>query len=134
MMTNSHASIPVDLNRFDEVQHLFTFNSDIVKIDSNFFIENNYKRYLIFGSNLQNNDFLKTNSIYGIHSDSGFFYVSVLSDKSASNLISKGYHVVEDFELDFHSSDDEIQDASRIGDITGSSFAKKNMMHLEMAL
>ena len=57
MMTNSHASIPVDLNRFDEVQHLFTFNSDIVKIDSNFFTENNYKRYLIFGSNLQNNDF-----------------------------------------------------------------------------
>ena len=125
IVTHSHASIPVDLNRFDEVQHPFTFNSDIVKVDPNFFVENNYKRYLIFGSNLQNNDFLKTNSIYGIHSDSGFFYVSILSDKSASNLISQGYHVVEDFELDFHSSDTEIQDASRIGEITGSSLAKK---------
>ena len=125
IVTHSHASIPVDLNRFDEIQHQFTFNSDIVKVDSNFFIENNYKRYLIFGSNLQNNDFLKTNSMYGINSDSGFFYVSILSDKSASNLMSKGYQVIEDFELDFHSSDDKIQDASRIGDITGSSLAKK---------
>ena len=125
IITHSHASIPVDLDRFDEVQHSFTFNSDIVNVDPNFFVENNYKRYLIFGSNLQNNDFLKTNSIHGISSDSGFFYVSILSDKSASNLISKGYYVIEDFQLDFHSSDTEIQDASRIGDITGSSLAKK---------
>ena len=71
------------------------------------------------------NDFLQTNSIYQIQSDNGFFYISVLSEKSTSNLISQGYHVVEDFKLDFHSSNDDILDASRIGDITGSSISKK---------
>ena len=51
--------------------------------------------------------------------------MSILSESSASNLISQGYYVVEDFKLDYHSSDNEIQDASRIGDITGSDLAKK---------
>ena len=125
VFTNSYASIPVDLNNADGIQNSLDFNSDIIKIDPDFFVENNYKRYLVFGTNLQDDYLLKTNSIYGIHSDTGFFYVSVLSDKSASSLISQGYHVVEDFKLDFHQSDDEIQDASRIGDITGSSLAKK---------
>ena len=124
VFTYSYASIPVDLNNSDDIQNSLDFNSDIVKINPDFFVENNYKRYLVFGTNLQD-DLLKTSSIYGIHSDTGFFYVSVLSDKSVSSLISQGYHVVEDFKLDFHLSDNEIQDASRIGDITGSSLAKK---------
>jgi len=123
MLTNSHAFIPVDLNNIDTSDSL-VFNSDIVEIDSNFFTENNFKRYLIFGKDLQQNDFLKTSSIYGIQSDSGFFSVSVLSKDSASNLISQGYNVIEDFKLDFYN-EDEIQDASRIGDITGSNLAKK---------
>ena len=128
MLTDSYASIPVDLNNTDGIQNSLDFNSDIVKIDPDFFVENNYKRYLVFGTNLQDDHFLKTNSMYGISSDTGFFYVSVLSDKSASSLISQGYNVIEDYKLDFHLSDDnddEIQDASRIGDITGSSLAKK---------
>ncbi|MCV0401911.1 MAG: S8 family serine peptidase [Nitrosopumilus sp.] len=124
MITNSHAFLPVDLKNMDNVHSLFNFNSDIVEIDSKFFTENNFKRYLIFGADLQKNDFLKTNSIYGIQSDSGFFSVAVLSEISASNLISQGYHVIEDFQLDFHLSDNQIQDASRIGDITGSNLAK----------
>ena len=125
MLTNSHAFIPTDLNNADYIQNQLIFDSDIIEIDSDFFTENNFKRYLIFGTDLQKNDLIKSNSIYGIHSDAGFFYVSVLSDKSAFNLVSQGYHVIEDFKLDFHSLDDEIQDASRIGDITGSSLANK---------
>ena len=39
--------------------------------------------------------------MYHVNSDAGFFSVSVLSEKSASGLISQGYHVVEDFKLDF---------------------------------
>ena len=124
MLTNSHAFIPTDLNNIDVIQNPLIFDSDIIEIDSDFFTENNFKRYLIFGTNLQKNDFIKSNSIYGIKSDTGFFYVSILSEKSASNLISQGYHVVEDFKLDFHSSNDTIQDASNIGEITGSSLAK----------
>ena len=125
MFTYSYASLPIDLSNSNNVQNSLDFNSDIVKIDPDFFVENNYKRYLVFGTNLQDDHLLKTNSIYGIHSDTGFFYVSVLSDKSASNLISQGYYVVEDFKLDFHLPDNEIQDASKIGDITGSSLAKE---------
>jgi subtilisin family serine protease len=124
MITNSHAFIPVDLQNYDDSKNQLVFDSGIVDIDSNFFTENNFKRYLIFGTDSQKNDFLKTNSIFGIQSDNGFFSVSILSENMASNLISQGYYVVEDFQLDFHSSDKEIQDASRIGDITGSNSAK----------
>ncbi|MEX0862855.1 S8 family serine peptidase [Nitrosopumilus sp.] len=123
MLINSHAFIPADLNNLD-TQSSLVFDSDIVEVDSNFFTENNFKRYLIFGKDSQQNDFLKTNSMYQVQSDSGFFSVSVLSENVASNLVSQGYHVVEDFKLDFYN-DDKIQDASRIGDITGSNLAKK---------
>ncbi|MDH3795211.1 MAG: hypothetical protein OER78_09100, partial [Nitrosopumilus sp.] len=107
ILTDSYASIHIDLNNANDIQNSLDFNSDIVKINPDFFVENNYKRYLIFGTNLQDDYFLKTNSMYGIRSDAGFFYVSVLSDKSVSSLISQGYHVVEDFKLDFHLSDDD---------------------------
>ena len=59
VITNSHAFIPVDLNTNDS-QNVPLFNSDIVQIDPNFFVENNFKRYLIFGNNLEQNDFLKS--------------------------------------------------------------------------
>ncbi len=121
MITNSHAFIPVDLKNHD--QNTPVFDSDIIEIDSNFFTENNFKRYLIFGNSLHDNNSLKNNSIHAIQSNNGFFYVSVLSETLASSLITQGYYVVEDFKLDFHASD-EIQDASRIGSITGSDLAK----------
>ena len=124
VISNSHALLPVDLNNENESENNFTIDSDIIKIDSDFFTENNFKRYLIFGTDLQKNNFSKLNSIYDIQSDSGFFSVSILSENSASNLISQGYNVIEDFKLDFHSSDDKVDDASRIGDITGSNLAK----------
>ncbi len=125
VLTNSYAFTTGDLifeeNQLDKIN----FNSDILQIDSDFFTENDFKRYLIFGTNSQKTDFLKNNSIYGIHSDSGFFYVSTLTEKSASFLVSQGYNVIEDSKLDFHMSDDVILDASRIGEITGSSAVKK---------
>jgi len=123
VITNSYAFTTGDLI-FEE--HIVdNFNSDIIQIDSDFFSENNVKRYLIFGTNSQKTDFLKNNSLYGIQSDSGFFYVSTLSEKSASSLVSQGYTIIEDSKLDFHTSDDIILDASRIGEITGSSIVKK---------
>jgi subtilisin family serine protease len=125
LITSSHAFIPVDLDNENDVGNSLNFKSDIVEIDSTFFTENNFKRYLIFGTDLQKNDLSNMDPIYGIQSDNGFFSVSLLTESSASNLISQGYYVVEDFKLDYHSSDEEIEDASRIGDITGSNLAKK---------
>ena len=110
---------------FDNSQNEIIHESNIIDVPSDFFLENNFKRYLIFGSNSLQNDVLKNNSLYGVQSDHGFFYVSILSESTASNLISQGYHVIEDSKLDFHKSDQIISDVSRIGDITGSTIAKQ---------
>jgi hypothetical protein len=125
LLTNSYA-FPVDHHTSlgDSENHII-HNSDIIDVDSNFFLENSFKRYLIFGSNLPQTDVLKNNSLYDIQSDHGFFYVSVLPEKTASNLLAQGYNVIEDFKLDFHTSDQPISDVSRIGDITGSTVAKQ---------
>lgn len=55
-VTNSYGFISGDLTT-NEVQNPLIFDSGIVEIDSNFFTENDFKRYLIFGNDLQNNDF-----------------------------------------------------------------------------
>ena len=119
-------TIPIDeLPLFDNSQNQILHESKIIDVPSDFFLENNFKRYLIFGSNSLQNNILKNNSLYGIQSDHGFFYVSVLPETTASNLISQGYNVIEDSKLDFHQSDQIISDVSRIGDITGSTIAKQ---------
>jgi len=123
MLTNSYALTSGDMV-LDEFKPLSTFDSEILDIDSNFFTKNDFKRYLIFGYNTQDIDFLNNSSLYGVQNNNGFFYVSILSEKSASTLVSQGYYVIEDTKLDFHLSDDVISDSSRIGEITGSSAAK----------
>lgn len=124
-LANSYAFTGDDVYLQDNSQTI-EFTSQIIDVDSNFFVENHFKRYLIFGTNTQNYDYLENNSIYGIKSDHGFFYVSLLSEKSASLLASQGIHIIEDSKLDFHSSDNEIVDATRIGEITGSKNAQLN--------
>src|SRR3990167_1400236 len=122
---NSHAFTSGDIyseNSFRNDSDLF--DSDILKIDSDFFKSNNFKRYIIFGTGSGDLDFLKKNSIYGIQSNGGFFYVAVLSESSISNLVSQGYYVIEDSKLDFHSDISNVTDASRIGEITGSTLAQ----------
>ena len=125
VIVNSYAFIDDDAY-LQEHSTQIEYDSGIIDIDNNFFIENNFKRYLIFGPNLQNYEHLKNNSIYGIQSDDGFFYVSLLSEKSASMLAKQGVHVIEDSKLEFHSSNNKVMDASRIGEITGSTSAKQN--------
>ncbi len=124
--TNSYAFTTGDMVFQESIQQQIEFNSDIIQIDSTFFAENNFKRYLIFGTNSQNPEFLKNNSLHEIHSDNGFFYVTILSEDSASRLSSQGYSVIEDFQLDFHSTDEDPIDASRIAQITRADVAQKN--------
>jgi len=110
---------------FDNSENQLITDSEIIDINSDFFIENNFKRYLILGSTPLQDNILKNNSIHSVQSDHGFFSVSLLSETTASSLISQGYYVIEDSKLDFHQSEQIIPDVSRIGDITGSSVVKQ---------
>ncbi len=124
VFANSYAFRTGDTVESDSNQNGLIFDSGIIDIEQDF-SPNEFKRYLVFGTNSQNIDFLQSNSLYGVQSDNGFFYVTVLKEKSASYLVSKGYNIIEDVQLDFHSKD-SILDASRIGNITGSTLAKTN--------
>jgi len=119
-------ALPFDgQSSFDNSENKIITDSEIIDINSNFFLENKFKRYLIFGSNSLPDNILKNNSMYDVQSDHGFFSVSLLSETTASNLISQGYYVIEDSKLDFHQSEQIIPDVSRIGEITGSTIAKQ---------
>ena len=74
---------------FDNSKNKIINDSKIIDIDSDFFLENNFKRYLIFGSTPLQDNIFKNNSVYSVQSAHGFFSVSLLSEKTASNLISK---------------------------------------------
>ena len=81
------------------------------------------KRYLVFGKgslselgNLGHN----TNSIY---SPNGFFSIVTAPENIISIFQSKGFHVIEDSQLDFHSkyvSKDNVSKLSTIGNIANS--------------
>ena len=59
VITNSYAFNSGDLIQEDlKTQHPFIYDSQILEIPE-IFIENNFKRYLIFGTNTQNNNFLQ---------------------------------------------------------------------------
>ena len=123
ILTTSYGFISDDVKSDEDFFNQIPFNSEIIKIDSDFFVENDLKRYLVFGNNIPS-QILKNNSIYGIESNNGFFHISLLSENSANYLTSLGYHVIKDSKLDFHQSE-IIEDASRIGEITGSTNIKE---------
>ena len=87
------------------------------------------KRYLIYGSGSFNNAYSDTkNIVYGIDSDKGFFSVGILTENEVSKLKSKGYYVIEDFALDFHSkyiSTNAITKTSQFGNIANSEYVHK---------
>ena len=90
--------------------------------------QNVVKRYLVFGHDSLNNVYDDTNNIvYGINSNSGFFSVGVFDENEALNLKSKGYYVIEDYMLDFHSkylSTNGATEISQFGNIAESEKVK----------
>ena len=97
--------------------------SDIISIELPH-QENIAKRYLVYGSGSVSNVYVDAKDIaYGINSEKGFFSVGFLTENEASKLKSNGYHVIEDFMLDFHSkyvSTNAITKTSQFGNIANS--------------
>ena len=82
--------------------HLKESNSGIIQFNepSN---EQQVKRYLIFGkgSISEIGNFVQTP--YSISSSNGFFSIVTVPESTLSIFQSKGFHIIEDFQLDFHS-------------------------------
>jgi|TARA_B100001540_G_scaffold305142_1_gene315711 subtilisin family serine protease len=99
-----------------------TIKSEIIQFseESN---EQVMKRYLIFGNGSPSElgSFVKTP--YSISSSNGFFSIITIPESTVSIFQSKGFQVIEDFQLDFHSkyiSKDNVSQISRLGNIANS--------------
>ncbi|MBC8251441.1 MAG: S8 family serine peptidase [Candidatus Nitrosopelagicus sp.] len=95
--------------------------SDIIKFNesSN---EQQLKRYLIFGKG-SSSELGNIERNYSVSSSNGFFSIAILPENTISIFQSKGFHVIEDFQLDFHSkyiSKNNIDKLSTIGNIANS--------------
>ena len=116
----------------DEIPRFSNFDikgtSDMISVDLPK-QENIAKRYLIYGSGSINNVYSDVKDIvYTIDSDKGFFSVGTLTESEASKLKLSGYHVIEDFQLDFHSkyvSTNAITKISQFGNIANSEQVHK---------
>ena len=85
--------------------------------------EQSVKRYLIFGQgSISELGTLSQNKHY-VSSSNGFFSIVTAPESTISIFQSKGFHIIEDFQLDFHSkyiSKDAINKISTIGNIANS--------------
>ena len=82
LFANSYAFTTGDAISNTQLQTI-DFDSDIIHVDSEFFSENDFKRYIVFGSNSHYPDSLAKNSLYGMHTNNGFFSVAILDENSA---------------------------------------------------
>ena len=85
--------------------------------------EQQVKRYLIFGEGnvSEIGNFIQTS--YSISSSNGFFSIVTVPESTLSIFQSKGFHMIEDFQLDFHSkyvSKNNVSQISTIGNIANS--------------
>ena len=85
--------------------------------------EQSAKRYLVFGkgSITELGNLIQTP--YSISSPNGFFSIVTAPESTISIFQSKGFHVIEDFQLDFHSkyiSKNNLTKISTIGNIANS--------------
>ena len=101
----------------------FTKNkSAIIHFDESSY-EQTVKRYLIFGQGSTTELGNYTHIPYSISSSNGFFSIVTIPESTVSIFQSKGFHVIEDFQLDFHSKyikKNNITKISNIGDIANS--------------
>ena len=105
-------------------KNLFSFDSDIMKIDSDIITVKdldgveNLKRYIVFGHGSPNDISSLTNSISNsVSTSNGFFSIVTMPENKITNLESTGLHVMEDLPLNFHSKYIEYDPHSKISEI-----------------
>ncbi len=111
----------IDYHQFEEKSISLKKNSDIIKFNE-FLDDTKSKRYLIFGKG-SISELGTHNSQYTISSSNGFFSIVTLPESDISIFQSKGFHVIEDFQLDFFSkyvSKDNVTKISTIGNLANS--------------
>ncbi|MDC0203667.1 S8 family serine peptidase [Candidatus Nitrosopelagicus sp.] len=103
----------------------YNFNESKSKIIqfNEFSNEQQVKRYLIFGTGSisEIGNFIQTP--YSISTSNGFFSIVTIPESTLSIFQSKGFHVIEDFQLDFHSkyiSKNNAESVFTIGNIANS--------------
>ena len=119
----------------DMIHHSFPNpNSDVINTKSGIIQFNDHsneqkiKRYLVFGqgSTSELGNFVQ--NPYSISSSNGFFSIITAPESTVSIFQSKGFHVIEDFQLDFHSqyiSKNNANQLSTIGNIANSERVHK---------
>jgi len=83
------------------------------------------KRYLIFGKGSTAELGNLIQEPYSMYSSNEFFSIVTIPETTVSIFQSKGFHVIEDFKLDFHSkyiSKDNVSKVSTIGNIAKSEY------------
>ena len=125
MISESFSNLSGDMINHDlENNQYITENhkSKIIKFNesSN---EQKTKRFLIFGTGsiAELGNFMPTT--HSISSSNGFFSIITAPESTISIFQSKGFHIIEDFQLDFHSkyiSKNNISQISTIGNIANS--------------
>ena len=108
----------------------FSFNFDKMKNASDIITINepnndeNFKRYIVFSDGSVNDIRTVTQGISSsISSSNGFFSIVTIAESNVPYLQSKGFHMLEDFQLDFHSkylSEGIKSKVSEIGNLANS--------------
>ena len=125
MLSESFSYFDGDMinNAFEKnVSELTNNKSEIIQFNKSLH-EQQMKRYLIFGKgSIAEFDTLLQN-YNSIHSSNGFFSIVTIPESTISIFQSKGFHVIEDFQLDFHSkyiSKNNVEKISTLSNIANS--------------
>jgi hypothetical protein len=107
----------IDKNSFLPNFDKLKTTSDIITINQSDKTENS-KRYIVFGHGSVNDlHSLTIGELSSISSSNGFFSIVTLPENKISHLESAGLHIMEDFQLDFHSKYTEYDSHSKVSEI-----------------
>ncbi|MFY9300764.1 MAG: S8 family serine peptidase [Candidatus Nitrosotenuis sp.] len=97
--------------------------TDLVQVPPGVTQDHKISRYLVFGRGAMD-DTLEQNQVSSVSDSNGFFSIMVLPEQSLPSLYQKGYNIIKDFELEFHSEDKtEYSEMDQTRKATGSELA-----------